>query len=78
MRRFTSRSLIFDAAVTRRVAVKNGRIAAIIYTFSYATQRISLVSQIGKCGEILRKKLLISYIDQFVVPEKLQCILRDP
>jgi hypothetical protein len=58
--------------VTLRVAVKNGRKTAIICTFSFATQRISLVSQIGKWDDILRKKLLISYIDQFVVPAKLQ------
>ena len=78
MRRFTSRSLIFDVTVALRVAMNIGRTTAIIFTFSYAMQRISLVSQIGRLDDILRKKLLISYIDQFVMPAKLQRILRDP
>ena len=72
MRRFTSRSLIFDVTVTLRVAVNIGRTTAIIFTFSYATQQISPVSQIGRWDDILRKKLLISYTDRFVVPAKLQ------
>ena len=72
MRRFTSRSLIFDVTVTLRVAVNIGRTTAIIFTFSYATQRIPLVLQIGRWDDILRKKPLISHIDQFTVPAKLQ------
>ena len=36
--------------------------------FSFAIQRISLISQTGEQNEILRKKLHISYVDQFVVP----------
>ena len=38
------------------------------YTFSLATQRISLISQTGERYKVLHKKLHISYIDQFVVP----------
>ena len=64
MRRFTSRSLIFDATVTLRVAAKDGRRTAIICTISYATQRKPLVSQIGKWDVILRKKTLILCVDQ--------------
>ena len=63
---------MFDATVTLRVAVKSGRKTAIICTFLFGVQQISLVSQIGKWDDILRKKLLISYIDQFVVPAKLR------
>ena len=67
MRRFASRSPICDATVTR-VVVKNRRKNALFCTLSFATQQISLVSQIGERDEILRTKLHISYIDQFVVP----------
>ena len=45
MRRSTSRSFIFDATVTLRVAVKNGRKTTIICMFSFVTQRISFISQ---------------------------------
>ena len=41
---------------------------AIFYIFSFATQQISFIPQIEEQGEILIKKLHISYIDQFVVP----------
>ena len=65
MRRFTSRSLIFDATVTLRVALKNEQ-----NTFArFRTQRNEYYSsQI----DILCKKPLILYIDQFVEPAKLQ------
>ena len=54
--------------LTHRVAVKNRQKNGMFRTFSFATQRISLVSQIGEQDSILRKKLHISYTDQFVVP----------
>ena len=76
MRRFTSRSLIFDAAVTRRVTEERTNSRDILHVF--VRNATNVVSQVGKWDDILRKKLLISYIDQFVVPAKLQCILRDP
>ena len=68
MRRFTSRSPIAGVTVSHRIAVKNLRKNAIFCTFSFATQRISLVSQFGERDEILGKKMHISYTDQFVVP----------
>ena len=69
MRRFTSRFPSFDATVAHRVAVKKRRKNAMSCTLSFATQQISLVSQIGERDEILRTKLYISYIDQFVVSQ---------
>ena len=69
MRRFASQSPICDATVTRRVVVKNRRKNAHFCMLSFATQQISLVSQIGERDEILRTKLHISCIDQFVVPQ---------
>ena len=56
------------ATITHRVVVKNQQKKAIFCTFPFATQQISLVSQIRGQDEILRRKLHISYIDQFVVP----------
>ena len=68
MRRFTSRSPILRVTVPHRVAVKNLRKNAIFCTFSFATQRTPPISQFGERDEILRKKMHISYTDQFVVP----------
>ena len=76
MRGFTSRSFIFDATVTLRVAMKNGRNPAIICMFLFTTQRISLISEIAEQDEILCKKLHISYIDQFVVPPLFNGLIR--
>ena len=69
MGRFASRSPICDATITHCVVVKNRRKNAHFCTLSFTTQQISLVSQIGERDEILRTKLHISYIDQFVVPQ---------
>ena len=67
MSRFTSWFPVFDATIIHRVAAKNRQKNAIFCTFSFATQRILLASQIG-IGEVnLRIKLHFSYIDQFVV-----------
>ena len=56
LRRIESRPPIPDMTVTRRVAVKNRRKVAIICTISFVTQRISLVSQIGKTGHYSTQK----------------------
>ena len=66
---FAFRSPICDATVTRLVVVRDRRKNAHFCTLSFATQQISLVSQIGERDEILRTKLHISHIDQFVVPQ---------
>ena len=68
MRRFTSRSPIVGVTVPHRVAVKNPRNNAMFCMFSFATQRILLISRFGEQVEILRKKLHIAYTDQFVGP----------
>ena len=68
MRRFIFQPFIFDATVILCIAVKTGQKAAIICTFSFVTQGISLISQTREQHEILCKRLHISYIDQFVSP----------
>ena len=52
------------AAKDGRTAAKDGRTTAIICTISCATQRISLILQIGKWDVILRKKPFILCVDQ--------------
>ena len=74
MRRFTSPSFIFDATVTLRRCEERAK-TMIICTFSFTTQRISFRSQTKEQGEILCKKLNISYIDQFVVPPTLNYLI---
>ena len=48
--------------------MKNRRKTAISCTVSFVRDATNIVSQIGEQDEILRKKVHISYIDQFVVP----------
>ena len=74
MRRFTSRSPIFDALVTHCVTVRKRQKSDFLHAF--VRDAISLVSQTGERDEILRTKLHISHIDQFFVPPILKYLIR--
>ena len=69
MRRITSCLPICDTTNTRRVADETVRKIAVIRTFSSATQRVLVISQIGRQEVILRIEMQLFGIHHFVVAE---------
>ena len=67
MRKITSRSQICDAINTRFVASQNVRKTAILWTFSLATQRVLIASQIGEREVIFRIEIELFCIHHFRV-----------
>ena len=67
MRRITSFSPICDTTNARRVAGENVRQIAVFHTFSSATQRALVVSQIGEKEVILRIEMQLFRIHHFGV-----------
>ena len=67
MRRITSFSPISDTTNTRRVAGKNVRKIALFHTFTSATRRVLVVSQIGEKEVILRIEMQLFRIHHFGV-----------
>ena len=69
MRRITSFLPICDTTNTRHVADENVRKTAIFRSFSYATLRVLVLSQIGREEVILRIEMQLFRIHHFVVAE---------
>ena len=66
--RSSSRYLICDTSDICYVTNKNVQIIAFFRRFFTVTRCVTVASKIGDRDEILRKKLHISYIDQFMLP----------